>query len=42
MGSIQELSGFYLKSGSARPLKYTPVNEKKKKKKSQQIHHLIL
>ena len=34
MGSIQELSGFYLKSGFARPLKYTPVNEKTKKKKS--------
>ena len=41
MGSIQELSGFYLKSGFARPLKYTPVNEKTKKK-SQQSHHLIL
>ena len=33
-GSIQELPDFYLKRGSARPLKYTPVNEKEESTKS--------
>ena len=32
--SIQELRDFYLKCGSARPLKYTPVNEKEESTKS--------
>ena len=33
-GSTQELPDFYLKHGSARPLKYTPVNEKEESTKS--------
>ena len=33
-GSNQELPDFYLKRGSARPLKYTPVNEKEESTKS--------
>ena len=33
-GSIQELPDFHLKRGSARPLKYTPVNEKEQSTKS--------
>ena len=33
-GSIQELPDFYLKRGSARPLKYTPVNEKEESPRS--------